>query len=919
MQEPAARESAGEPAGSAGTEMTTEGKVANKDNVPAADNTDTATLAEKREEQGTIDVTAQEAARREMTLTAEPTPPADRASATAQSTKKRKDKSRKSKRQSKSEGQEPIPSLRKRSNKLPGAKQLEEVLLACFQPLDSEGAGTVSQELFWEVLQSPELGLQLTEEELAAVHQQLVPEPSGAINYAAWAIQAATVIASAHQDSLDPNAFWIPLTTTADRSSVVYYNKQTGDWTQPPAADIFEENASIVFHEADIGGKGYITRDEFTKVLQLSAFAPNLTKQDTDELLQQFDSIPDGIASYESFYPLAKDMILRMYRNMDTSSSEWCQIESSHGVVMLNKITGETRKAEDPTPQPPLPQGEGAYVLRSLGETFAQVESLTNENYQLKEYNKDILNQLASANEELEVMAAHLDETGRDLDMANATIKEKEQALSELHSTLAQKDQDIEQLRLMLSGGNSMQSKLDSVNRDLQQAMEAIAQRDKTIAEREKLVSDFKHQAESITDKLKTARGVIDAHESLISKLQHELRQTQERVKLFEHNFPTLEGQARSTEEDLIKTKEALEERSAALTQARKQLKAAKERNTTLEEEIQKMSSANDKLHQAESEIATLKSFLTSKTAMVEKRKKELKELRAKLSELEEKDARRAAILADVLEKTALNYQQQIMKTTRAFDPVRGDTSLPVESPRPSSAPEVARVEGTAVQSTMSAEIPFPTRRRPPVLYEGSRVRKSLTVPKLPPIRRSQKMDFSYPTIQDVKTMRKQRDSELIDHSHSNPQCSCHLCKMGSSVVDSTSKFQKPMDAQHHADVMSQVKLGTRVLAKLKRSQFDLDPQQLTGVVKYIGKIDSEFIDNQVYVGLKLDEPVGDTDGLVKGKRYFTCPPKHGKIVKMSNIIALLPNKSVFYRPVQGRSPYGTVAHKQKPSEIRVS
>ena len=354
---------------------------------------------------------------------------------------------------------------------------------------------------------------------------------------------------------------------------------------------------------------------------------------------------------------------------------------------------------------------------------------------------------------------------------------------------------------------------------------------------------------------------------------------------------------------------------------ARKQLKAVKERNTTLEEEIQKVSTVSEKLQQAETEISTLKSFLTSKTAMVERRKKELKELRAKLSEIEEKDTRRAAILADVLEKTALSYQQEVMKTphtSRSHDP-----SLLPESPRPCSAPEVARMEDT-LQPTMNSEASPSVHPRTQLPYEGNRVSRSLTVPKLPPIRRSsQRMEFSYPTIQDVKTTHRQRDSELIDHSHSNPQCNCHLCKMNSSVVvDTSTKRQKPTDAKQTLQVQSQVRLGTRVLARLKRSEFDLEPQKLTGIIKYIGKIDSEFVDNQIYVGLKLDEPVGDTDGVVKGKRYFTCPPKHGKVVKISHIVAILPNKSVFYRPVQEdmkRNPYRTLAHKQKPSEIRVS
>ena len=78
----------------------------------------------------------------------------------------------------------------------------------------------------------------------------------------------------------------------------------------------------------------------------------------------------------------------------------------------------------------------------------------------------------------------------------------------------------------------------------------------------------------------------------------------------------------------------------------------------------------------AESEIRTLKGLLMSKTAMVERRKKELAETRARLVELEERDSRRAVILADVLERTARQYQQTLgvsgvrgMAATMNLDP----------------------------------------------------------------------------------------------------------------------------------------------------------------------------------------------------------------------------------------------------------
>jgi len=85
-----------------------------------------------------------------------------------------------------------------------------------------------------------------------------------------------------------------------------------------------------------------------------------------------------------------------------------------------------------------------------------------------------------------------------------------------------------------------------------------------------------------------------------------------------------------------------------------------------LEKEVERLGQTHDKLRAAESEIHTLKSFLTSKTAMVERRKKELQDVKARLAELEEKDNRRAVILADVLEKTARQYQQQLTSTKTA-------------------------------------------------------------------------------------------------------------------------------------------------------------------------------------------------------------------------------------------------------------
>lgn len=114
--------------------------------------------------------------------------------------------------------------------------------------------------------------------------------------------------------------------------------------------------------------------------------------------------------------------------------------------------------------------------------------------------------------------------------------------------------------------------------------------------------------------------------------------------------------------------------------------------------------------------------------------------------------------------------------------------------------------------------------------------------------------------------MYKEQDDSLVDHAPSNPQCNCKLCQMNAStgVQPETGLtgltmqtgmlgYGSEIDTQE-LTLSQQIQIGQRVLVRMKKSEYDLEPQKLTGVVKYVGKIDSEFVDNRLYVGLKLDE-----------------------------------------------------------------
>eukprot|EP01137_Pigoraptor_chileana_P028378 Opistho-2@12277 len=117
--------------------------------------------------------------------------------------------------------------------------------------------------------------------------------------------------------------------------------------------------------------------------------------------------------------------------------------------------------------------------------------------------------------------------------------------------------------------------------------------------------------------------------------------------------------------------------------------------------------------------------------------------------------------------------------------------------------------------------------------------------------------------------------------------CPCTVCK-GSRLPEAlAAQMERSKNWEASNALRGHIKLGDRV-------QLD---GGLLGFVKYVGRVDSDYIDYQTYVGVKLDDPAGDCDGVYKGKRYFTCPDKHGMVVPVSRIASVYVPKSMTFQP----------------------
>lgn len=92
-------------------------------------------------------------------------------------------------------------------------------------------------------------------------------------------------------------------------------------------------------------------------------------------------------------------------------------------------------------------------------------------------------------------------------------------------------------------------------------------------------------------------------------------------------------------------------------------------------------------------------------------------------------------------------------------------------------------------------------------------------------------------------------------------------------LKQSPGQESKISDNNNSEDLCANIKIGDRC---------EVEPGERRGTVKFVGQ--AETLAPGFWVGVQFDEPVGKHDGMVKGKRYFDCPPLHGAMVRPDKV-----------------------------------
>lgn len=138
--------------------------------------------------------------------------------------------------------------------------------------------------------------------------------------------------------------------------------------------------------------------------------------------------------------------------------------------------------------------------------------------------------------------------------------------------------------------------------------------------------------------------------------------------------------------------------------------------------------------------------------------------------------------------------------------------------------------------------------------------------------------------------------SHSVAKTHTDPGCRCSACK------DLPLALTPPKPAPLKR---LPFKVGDRVILK----------GDLTGVIKWVGVFDEYVSSLEIYVGVHLDDPVGEHDGLFGKKRFFQCPTYHGTIVPKKDVLLVKGRNDLSYRsPLAGSPPRVTARPAPAPA-----
>ncbi|RDD43065.1 hypothetical protein TrispH2_005364 [Trichoplax sp. H2] len=814
----------------------------------------------------------------------------------------------------------------------------EDIAYPIFNMADVYHDGLLDYREFALVCNSKTLNLELSQEEIKGIMEDIDSNMDGYITYDDFVPIIREFLSHIYNKLDETPALWIQLQWTG--GTRLYFNKKSGEFSYIPPIehkialkddleeDLVETTLAELFRVTDKDRRGFINLEQFNKIIKSEALDVCLKMEDKAEIARFFQYAENNHAQINQFTLMAKRIIYLISKVRSASNDEWCQLNSNkHGLFWLNKRTMEVtkelpyefhrRKIEKQEEQ----MIESALVSKArkdLGETFEELAKLLSENRELMDKYGDLEKQCDEKNHDLRILTTQVT-------TIRAVLHAKEHALDETSESLKKAEREIERLEKEVVTKNDMK-------RDLSSTKEALREAKTSASDSEKKINSLKKELRETILQFKDSQIAIEYRDRQMGTMSKQLASYKDKTEALEKEvaiIPDLQRRLTDTEEELQRLRSKYEEKATQLILCRKNLKDSRGKIEILNQELERYPSVCQELDEAKMEVASLKRLIVAKNNLVQQQFRELDLAKSRLDLVEKSEAKKNNILLNVLERTS-RYPTNNAGSDDSRSPsppaTRRPTSAP-QSPRTGNemglddenitdfdpreiggqapkrsisnldnslksiisngihserggiswSPEISGKSNISRGHKPDFSIPWSLKQpMPSILQQGEKIEDELDI----------SMSKYFPNTRRAKSSEDEDELQLSPVTKNiNAVASLALNKGLSSTINAINTEPK---------LVHMVKIGDRVSARCIIKDDKVDREEIvSGIVKYVGKLDSAYVDNRIYVGLKLDRPVGDTDGVVNGKRYFKSPPNHGKIVRLYDVISVLHPKHI--------------------------
>ncbi|XP_041376649.1 nuclease SbcCD subunit C-like [Gigantopelta aegis] len=513
--------------------------------------------------------------------------------------------------------------------------------------------------------------------------------------------------------------------------------------------------------------------------------------------------------------------------------------------------------------------------------------------------------------------------------------KTKTDQIEKMQGRIAFMEDRIRNLENRASEVEKAELTLESTKKILEDTIAQCRAKDNEIRRALQIKEDTEKQLEVASVKIKDLENKAN---DLKFQVRHELMKNENIEKDLE-TIPILKDDIREREKQISKLKSEIEEKSALLLAARKAIRDYKDKLRDVDHVNHSIDEVQTELKLAQCEVITLKNLMAGKNMLVLQKCRALELAKETIDCLERKcdvgqKVRQIQQILDNLSRLPnVNVDGKISNSFSRSSSDRKSgkmvVSRPMTSPylRESGKENVIDVSVAPYSHEnghnenakhVTSNVYFERLSTRPKTAVGGHRGPAFHEPESHSADSHGNMKRPGTCVANgdrtsIHSFRSQRryptrySSELSKGDYSDTETDTSSQECGDSLFKMSHEYRRQiskMSASQKDSLLARVlNIGDRVSVCVpqkapKYGRKKQKPIVYTGIVKYRGPLDKEYFDATLYVGVKLDGPIGDSDGVFKGKRYMFTPPEHGKFFKIRDVTAMLDIQSGHYEPM---------------------